>query len=451
MQERARLVRANANLDALAFVIHRFIAARSSAWARAEPDNPTVEIHGLWGLPDGLQFFPYDTWEVHVPTGTATENTDYKSNILVPRDSGEWEFVRVRNDLARNLSISQRDAVEMANRSLAAAKRIGKSCHIMWFVGCADVDGKNFNMPWYWVPAHEEQVNIDRANYAISPISSPADLVQFENKRGSRHRQAIELRPTDVDLMRDNDFIDSVGATARRVGVPVIFHGSTLAHAFYQLRRQGCSVITRGEKDHSRVRRSETFGKIVRDKIPDRIASRREAEVTRQVPSELTKGFLTSKLIEEALELRRAATPADKTAELADLIEVVRGLAKAEGISFDSVVTAADQKRDKVGGFDQGQVLIQTGIVGRKRTSIRDGQIRFTALLARKVDPATCEFPFSFLGFTELDQPRSILFPGFGIRLTFVLKADRIQMQVSRADEQLSLPFEQEQSADDEQ
>ena len=57
----------------MAFIAHRFIAARASAWVRAAPGNPMVEINALWGLPDALQYCPYDIWEVHVPTGVATD------------------------------------------------------------------------------------------------------------------------------------------------------------------------------------------------------------------------------------------------------------------------------------------------------------------------------------------------------------------------------------------
>lgn len=59
-------------LDSLAFVTHRFVPARASVWARADPSNPVMDINGLWGLPDALQYCPYDIWEVHVPTETAT-------------------------------------------------------------------------------------------------------------------------------------------------------------------------------------------------------------------------------------------------------------------------------------------------------------------------------------------------------------------------------------------
>ena len=112
--------------------------------------------------------------------------------------------------------------------------------------------------------------------------------------------------------MRDMKFISAVGATAQNLGVPVILAGSTLAHAYFALTREECTVLARGEKEHSKVRRNTSFGKIVRDKIPGRIAQRREAEVTRKIPRELKKSFLTSKLLEEALEVRNAKTPDEK-------------------------------------------------------------------------------------------------------------------------------------------
>jgi predicted house-cleaning noncanonical NTP pyrophosphatase (MazG superfamily) len=198
------------------------------------------------------------------------------------------------------------------------------------------------------------QKNSDRSNYQLFSIANQTDLEAFKSRTGSRARHALELMPTDQDLMRDKKFISAVGTTARELGVPVILAGSTLAHAYFLLRGQGCTVVARGQKESSRVRRNTTFGKIVRDKIPGHIAQRREAEVTRKIPRELKKNFLTSKLLEEALEVRNAQTPDEKRLELADLYEVFRALALTEG-------AAADEKKAKAGGFDEGLVLLQTG------------------------------------------------------------------------------------------
>jgi predicted house-cleaning noncanonical NTP pyrophosphatase (MazG superfamily) len=442
LRQRDEFRQSGVNLRDLSFVAHRFIGSRASAWIRSEPGNPIAEIHGLWGLPDALQYCPYDIWEVHVPTEVATEYPEYKSNILIPREDGGWEYVRVKNELARNLCISRREAVDLAIRSTAIAQRIGRPCHIMWFIGCIDEGGRQFSIPWYWTEAHEAEKNLDRSNYKVMVVSDRATLKNFSSQKESRARQAIELRPTDLGLMRDTGFIEAVGKTANQAGVPVILAGSTLAHAYYQLRREGCTVVTPGEKEHSRIRRTTTFGKLVRDKIPDRIAERQEAEITRAVPSQIVKGFLTGKLLEEALEIRSAETTKAKTVELADLYEVLRALANLEQIQLDDVTAQADEKRKKAGGFDRGIVLLQTGILGRTRDAISDAGGLAAQVLARKVSGDTYEIPFSFFGFMELDQLRSLVFDDLGMRLDVVLKGDRIELRLSREAEQFELPLD---------
>lgn len=43
----------------------------------------------------------------------------------------------------------------------------------------------------------------------------------------------------------------------------------------------------------------------------------------------------------------------ERLEELADMIEVIRALAKVEGKTLEEIVSLADQKRDKRGGFDK--------------------------------------------------------------------------------------------------
>ena len=170
--EKERLRAAGIDLVGLAFVTHRYIDSRASTWARADPSDPTVEIHSLWGLPDALQYCPYDIWEVHVPTESATEYPEYKSNMLLAQPNGAWEYVRVKNEVARSLSISRKDAVEIARRTLEIANRLGRPCHVMWFVGCIDAKGRTFNLPWYWTEAHQAESNADRARHHTFTVSN---------------------------------------------------------------------------------------------------------------------------------------------------------------------------------------------------------------------------------------------------------------------------------------
>ena len=436
------------SLNDLAFVTHHFVPARASAWARAEPGNPVVDIHSLWGLPDALQSCPYDIWEVHVPTDIATEYPDYKSNMLIARDNGGWEYVRIKNELARYLSVTQHEALDIARRAVGIAERLGKPCHIMWFVGCLDEDGIRFNLPWYWAEAHETEHNADRTNYKTIIISDPASLEAFEKLSHPNTRQAIQFQPVTQDLMRCGKFITSVGDAAKAAGVPVIYNGSTLAHAYYQLTRTGCTVVTPGEKEHSRVRRPVTFGKLVRDKIPDRIAARRESETTLRLPDEIVKGFLIGKLIEEAMEVRHAETADDKAGELADLYEVVRALVHAEKVPLRHIIKRANEKKRKTGGFDGGIVLLQTGVHGRvqkpsgkpRQTSMPGGQ--GSQVLARKIAEDTYEIPFSFFGFMENGLTRSLMLEDVRARLDVTLRTDRIVISVAKNAEQLEFPLD---------
>lgn len=424
----------------LAFVAHRFVASRASVWARAEPDKPMVEINALWGLPDALQYCPYDIWEVHVPTGVATDYPEYKSDMLISRDDGSWEYVRVKNDLARNNCIGSMEAKDIALRSAQIAERLGRPCHIMWFVGCVEEDGTSFNLPWYWTEAHDAERNPDRTAYRTFTVRDKETLRQFIAFEGSRTRQAVALRPADLGLMRNVPFIEAVGRAASNAQVPVILSGSTLAHAYYQLRKQGCTVVTPSEKEHARVRRTANLGKLVRDKIPGKIAQRQEMRTTRRIEGELRKGFLISKLFEEALEVRNATAPAQKVEELADLFEVFRAIAKSEGISVNEIKKAADQKRRKAGGFEEGLILLQTAIGSSDRSAI-DADRGVGDVLGGPTAEDTAEFPFSFFGFMEIDQPHSMLFEQFGVRLELILRPDRLEIRLSHSSEQLSLPL----------
>jgi hypothetical protein len=66
------------------------------------------------------------------------------------------------------------------------------------------------------------------------------------------------------------------------------------------------------------------------------------------------------KIYEEAHELLAARTPDEVEGELADLLEVVRGLAASTGVNWDDVLARADAKRKKRGGFETGTVLLET-------------------------------------------------------------------------------------------
>jgi predicted house-cleaning noncanonical NTP pyrophosphatase (MazG superfamily) len=168
--------------------------------------------------------------------------------------------------------------------------------------------------------------------------------------------------------------------------------------------------------------------------------ARQELEATKTVPRSTLKSFLIGKLLEEGLEVREGDTTNERRIELADVIEIVRALAKLDGLSLEEIIAAADAKRDKLGGFESGKVLLRTGIG-------RPGQIAISfdsssaQVLSREVGPDTVELPFTFFGFAEIDQPRTVRFSELGISLEVTLKSDRLSLRLMREPQQLDLPL----------
>lgn len=96
-----------------------------------------------------------------------------------------------------------------------------------------------------------------------------------------------------------------------------------------------------------------TYNKLVRDKIPEVIrATGKECEVSVVSGKEKTK-LLENKLMEEVNEFLEAKN----LEELADVMEVLFGLAEDLGFGEEDLVKARGEKRKERGGFKEGIVL----------------------------------------------------------------------------------------------
>lgn len=96
-----------------------------------------------------------------------------------------------------------------------------------------------------------------------------------------------------------------------------------------------------------------TYNKLVRDKIPEVIkAAGKECEVSVVSGKEKTK-LLEKKLLEEVGEFLEAKN----IEELADVMEVLFGLAEDLGFSEEELLKARVDKRKERGGFREGIIL----------------------------------------------------------------------------------------------
>lgn len=104
------------------------------------------------------------------------------------------------------------------------------------------------------------------------------------------------------------------------------------------------------------------MGKLIRDKIPDIIRKHGGNPVVTVLGETEYREALLAKLLEETTELRDA--PASGIAEeIADVLEVLRALAHANGHEWQDIEKIADAKRAERGGFS-GRIYLESSRYG---------------------------------------------------------------------------------------
>ena len=93
------------------------------------------------------------------------------------------------------------------------------------------------------------------------------------------------------------------------------------------------------------------YNKLVRDNIPNIIKNKGEEPVVRLLDDNEYKIELEKKLYEEYQEVI-SASGSDRLEELADMLEVIRALAKLENNDLNDIIKIADEKNIKRGAFE---------------------------------------------------------------------------------------------------
>lgn len=101
------------------------------------------------------------------------------------------------------------------------------------------------------------------------------------------------------------------------------------------------------------------YNKLVRDKIPSIIERNGEEAIYRILNDAEYKVELEKKLYEEYQEVL-ASSNKDRLEELADMLEIIKYLAKLEGASIDNIINIAKEKSVKRGAFEDKIYLIKT-------------------------------------------------------------------------------------------
>lgn len=97
------------------------------------------------------------------------------------------------------------------------------------------------------------------------------------------------------------------------------------------------------------------YRKLVRDEIPRIIRESGKEPVTRTLSQEEAFTALAQKLCEEAQEYRDSG----EVEELADVMEVVYGIAREHGVSMEEIEAIRARKAEERGGFQQRVYLVE--------------------------------------------------------------------------------------------
>ena len=97
------------------------------------------------------------------------------------------------------------------------------------------------------------------------------------------------------------------------------------------------------------------YDKLVRDKNPEMIRQAGKQPVTDTLSHEAMADALDRKLMEEVQEYLESKS----VEEMADVLEVLHGIAYHKGISWDDGESARVGKRDERGGFEKGIRLLE--------------------------------------------------------------------------------------------
>lgn len=97
------------------------------------------------------------------------------------------------------------------------------------------------------------------------------------------------------------------------------------------------------------------YNKLVRDKIPEIIQAKGDTCKTEILSDEAYIKLLDRKLNEEVAEYQTGKN----IEELADILEVVYGIAKAKGYGVSELEQIRLEKAEKRGGFDKKILLVE--------------------------------------------------------------------------------------------
>ena len=345
------------------FIIHRFINASASAFSLAKPNRNKVRVDSIWGLPDGLLFYPHDSFELsHKGIGKIRKHIRFKEEFLNVDEKGQW-LPKIANkpwDWRSSLTAEELSAI--AEGSHKIAHHLDSLVQIMWFIGTEEAEGSQGCLPWYYMLDYAPQSVYEKREKSLKRktfiIKNADDVKETQRLVAAGHKiSLLQLRPSP-DLLRSSDFIQSIAELARECDATIELEGSILSHAYYILKREKVSVLC--SDPFLPKYKKRYFNKLVRDLIPSKISSGGELVRVAHISGEDLSEVLKAKVLEEAFELYWSDSVEDMKEECVDILEVLDKVLKHIDASDEAMEELAAKKREKRGAFEKGIILRDT-------------------------------------------------------------------------------------------
>jgi hypothetical protein len=234
----------------LCYLIHSFIPASSSALCAADPQNDSILVESIWGLPDGLQYCSHDSFKFYKRgKGEIISHIRHKDSIFDVDTEGRWRLRKLGMPWDWRPSLEETEARIIAQGSAKISSYIAKPIHVMWLAG-VDSQKKSSCFPWHILskssPLTEISLRrqVDTKNLLEIVVKNELDLEKIRNRAVLKNQimKIINLKPSER-LLRSKSFLFNVSKVASELGIQVLLEGSILSHAFYILKRQGVNVV----------------------------------------------------------------------------------------------------------------------------------------------------------------------------------------------------------------
>ncbi|MEY8849696.1 hypothetical protein AB9K26_12830 [Psychroserpens sp. XS_ASV72] len=354
-----------------AFLISFKYEVKASALIQAYPFAQRIKVDALWGYPDGLLYYPHDTYYYYPSEKKHKYYKRYKGVGLFPTSKG-WKPYGIAAPYDWQIVLKKSEVATMANWALELANSMGKEVQLMAFAKLEDKPDSNGCLPWHFtnlkISEYKESLRFLPKGENIKIIKNMDDLKSIENSDGLN---GILIKPV-TSLLRDYDFLIKISSLALKYNIPIYYEGSILSHAYYILSKNGTKVIPIAS--HEPID-SIRYNKLVRDNIPIIIKKAGGVSHIRKIPKEKAITLLAQKLIEESIEVWNSNDNTELINELADVLEVIDALISYCGVDKKELAKIKKKKLIKRGGFKELFFLEETSVRSFKSIQSDNGEI----------------------------------------------------------------------------